>query len=129
MTNTNRITKKDMMKVLVDNPNVTAREILNMVITDHSLNDEIYAAEQKALPLHMRDENKTIAKAIKNALSSTHSPKSATEICKRIAAKDNITTTPNKVVAIMKSMFGDDLNVITKEVEVTTKRKIRVYSI
>lgn len=129
MTNTNRITKKDMMKVLVDNPNVTAGKILNMVITDHSLNDEIYAAEQKALPLHMRDENKTIAKAIKNALSSTYSPKSATEICKRIAEKDNITTTPNKVVAIMKSMFGDDLSVTTKEVEVTTKRKIRVYSI
>lgn len=129
MTNTNRITKKDMMKVLADNPNMTAGEILNTVITDHSLNDEIYTAEQKKLPLHMRDGNKTIAEAIKKALSSTRFPKSATEICKRIAAKDNITTTPNKVVSIMKSMFGDDLNVRTKEVEVTTKRKIRVYSI
>ena len=129
MTNTNRITKKDMMKVLADNPNVTAGEILNMVITDHSLNDEIYAAEQKALPLHERDENKTIAKAIKKALNSTHFPKSATEICNRIAAKDNITTTPNKVVAIMKSMFGNDLTITSKEVEVTTKRKVKVYSI
>lgn len=129
MTNTNRITKKDMMKVLADNPNVTVGEILNMVITDHSLNDEIYAAEQKALPLHMRDGNKTIAKAIKKALSSTHFPKSATEICNRIAAKDNITTTPNKVVAIMKSMFGNDLAITSKEVEVTTKRKVKVYSI
>lgn len=129
MTNTNRITKKDMMKVLADNPNVTAGEILNMVITDHSLNDEIYAAEQKALPLHMRDENKVIAKAIKNALSSTHFPMSATEICNRITAKDNITTTPNKVVAVMKSMIGNDLTITSKEIEVTTNRKVKVYSI
>lgn len=129
MTNTNRITKKDMMKILADNPNLTAEEILNMVITDHSLNDEIYAAEQKTLPLHKRDENKVIAKAIKKAFACTYFPKSATEICNRIAAKDNITTTPNKVVAIMKSMYGDTLNVTIKEVEVTTKRKIHVYSI
>lgn len=124
------ITKKEIMDVLVNNPDMTASEILGMTLNNHSLNDEIYAADQKKLPLHLRDENKTIAKAIKKALSSTRSPKSATEICNRIAAKDNITTTPNKVVAIMKSMYGDDtLNVTIKEVEVTAKRKIHVYSI
>lgn len=129
MAKTTTITKKEIMDVLVNNPDMTASEILGMTLNDHSLIDELYAAEQKRLPLHLRDANRTITEAIKRILSATHFPKSASEISRGLGERYNINTTPNKVVAIMKSMYGDDLNTTVKEVNVTTKRKVKMYSI
>lgn len=123
------ITKKEIMDMLVNNPDMTAREALYVNIGDHSLNDELYAAEQKKLPFHERDKNKDLASLVQLILRYNSEPLSATDICNIIWGKTNEKVSPNTIVTILKSMYGSRLIINTKEVNVTTTRKIKVYSI
>lgn len=123
------ITKKEIMDFMVENPTATAEEILYHNFNGKSLATENYKREQKKLPLHERDENVELAEAIRDIMSATTVYLSATDITRRLATIHLINTTPNKVTAMLKSIYGNrlDTTVVTKTV--ATVRKVKAYSI
>lgn len=129
MTNTNRITKKMIVDFMVANPTASAEEILYHNFDGTTLETERYKRTQKELPLHERDENFNIASAVEDIMNGTTDYCSATDISRQLTSLYGISATPAKVVAMLKSMYGERLNssVVTKNV--TVPRKIRVYSI
>lgn len=123
------ITKKEIMNFMMENPTATAREILEHDFNGNSLIAENYRREQKRLPLHERDENIELTEAIQDIMSATTGYLSATDITRQLATIHLINTTPNKVTAMLKSIYGGklDTEVITKNV--VTTRKVKAYSI
>lgn len=123
------ITKKEIMNFMVENPTATAKEILYHDFNGKSLAVENYKREQKKLPLHERDENTELAEAIRDVMSATVIYLSATDITRQLATIHLINTTPNKVTAMLKSIYGNrlDTTVVTKTV--ATTRKVKAYSI
>lgn len=127
--NTNTITKKDIMNFIMENPAATAEEILYHDFNGKSLAVEIYKREQKKLPLHKRDENTRLTKAIKDIMEMNVGYLSATDITRQLSSVHDITVTPNKVTAMLKSIYGNDLRTSTMEKYVTVTRKVKAYSI
>lgn len=123
------ITKKEIMNFMVENPTATAEEILYHDFNGKSLAGENYKRKQKELPLHERDENLELAEAIQDIMCSTIVYLSATDITRQLATIHLINTTPNKVTAMLKSIYGNrlDTTVVTKTV--ATVRKVKAYSI
>lgn len=123
------ITKKEIMDFMVENPTATAEEILYHDFNGKTLAVENYKRKQKELPLHERDENIELAEAIRDIMYATTGYLSATDITRQLAIIHLINTTPNKVTAMLKSIYGDRLNtgVVTKNV--VTARKVKAYFI
>lgn len=123
------ITKKEIMDFMMENPTATAEEILYHDFNGKSLAVENYKREQKKLPLYERDENVSLTKAIRDIMCATTGYLSATDITRQLATIHLINTTPNKVTAMLKSIYGNRLDtaVITKNV--VTTRKVKAYSI
>ena len=123
------ITKKEIMDFMVENPTATAEEILYHDFNGKSLAVENYKREQKKLPLHERDENTELAEAIRDVMSATTGYLSATDITRRLATIHFINTTPNKVTAMLKSIYGNRLDTAVVTKTVATVRKVKAYSI
>lgn len=126
--NTN-ITKKEIMNFMVENPTATAEEILYHDFNGKSLAVENYKRKQKELPLHERDENTELAEAIRDIMSATTGYLSATDITRQLATIHLINTTPNKVTAMLKSIYGNRLDTAVVTKNVVTTRKVKAYSI
>lgn len=123
------ITKKEIMNFMMENPNATAEEILYHDFNGKSLAVENYKREQKKLPLHERDENTELAEAIRDIMCATTVYLSATDITRRLATIHLINTTPNKVTAMLKSIYGNRLDTAVVTKTVATVRKVKAYSI
>lgn len=123
------ITKKEIMNFMVENPTATAEEILYHDFNGKSLAAENYKRKQKELPLHERDENTELAEAIRDIMGATTEYLSATDITRQLATIHLINTTPNKVTAMLKSIYGNRLDTAVVTKTVVTARKVKAYSI
>lgn len=126
--NTN-ITKKEIINFMVENPTATAEEILYHDFNGKSLAVENYKRKQKELPLHERDENTELAEAIRDIMCAATRYLSATDITRQLATIHLINTTPNKVTAMLKSIYGNKLDTMIVTKNVVTARKVKAYSI
>lgn len=123
------ITKKEIVDFMVENPTATAEEILYHDFNGKSLTVENHKREQKELPLHERDENTELAEAIQDIMCATTRYLSATDITRLLATIHLINTTPNKVTAMLKSIYGNRLDTAVVTKNVVTSRKVKAYSI
>lgn len=123
------ITKKEIIDFMVENPTATAEEILYHNFNGKSLAVENYKRKEKELPLHERDENIELVEAIRDIMCATTGYLSATDITRQLATIHLINTTPNKVIAMLKSIYGNRLDTAVVTKNVVTARKVRAYSI
>lgn len=126
---TNKITKKMIVDFMMKNPTASAEEILNHNFGRKTLDGEHYKNTQKNLPLHKRDKNLTMARAINEIMKTSTTSCSVADISRQLTIFYGIFTTSAKITAMLKSMYGEKLNCSTRTRYITIPRQVKEYSI